>query len=85
MTQNQTMVYKPGLAGFLPARKKTGYSRKERGRPATEGFYPGFLFTVEPSLCVSPDIRTLVLLLNKFVTWVIVNNNATFKHHLYGD
>ena len=46
MTQNQTMVYKPGLAGFLPARKKTGYSRKERGRPATEGFYAGFLFTV---------------------------------------
>ena len=26
------------LAGFLPARKLTGYSRKVRGRPALAGF-----------------------------------------------
>jgi hypothetical protein len=39
------LVLKPAIAGFFPAGKKTGYSRKERGRPDVEGFYPGFLFT----------------------------------------
>ena len=34
------------MAGFFSAWKKTDYSRKERGKPAVEGFYPGFLFTI---------------------------------------
>ena len=38
---------KPALAGFFPAIKNTGYSRKEWGRPAIEGFKPGFLSTVK--------------------------------------